>query len=851
MKKVLKILRKIFVVSIVVFLLLIGLAIGLSSIYEDEVKAFVISKIDEKFSADINVDNIELNFWRKFPNASLRFQNISIKDSHLAENPPIFLARDLFLQFDIYDLLNHKYILRKVEAKGGKIDVLIYKSGKNNFDLFKKEESDSTNFFFSMEDFRLVDIDFSYENQSTLQSYNIDLEDIKLPLQMTSEGFDCGIKGGLSITSYRSEGVEIISHRALRVNAGLTFNEAQKKLVFTQSSFNIQGVELTLKGFFELTTTTTTNLLIEAQNVDITQLKPLLPSDAISYLDKYSVSGILNFRTSVVGELGGKTMPAIDAFFSVEKASFSNKEAKLSLKNLSFAGTFTNGRNKSLESSILEITTFTGILNSEKFNGEATIKNFINAKIIANFNSNINMAALKKIAHLKTFDIFQGEMATQFILSLHFNHLLNNPELTYFDYKGKIKFKDAKIKLKAQKVDFSEINGNISFDKNQVSLGAISLVALGSKLHIKAKIVNYLNMVIPLNSKPYFVNADLVGDNISYNHLMQIIEIESDGEPSNPWIAHLNFAVKHFAWEDAVFNDFRGNFAYQDNQWSIKNTSAGFEGGTFGGNISYRPINKNSEFTFNGIYQKLNITKVFSDFNNFNQTTLTSENISGYASGSFSGKMAFDAKSNFIPSSLQLQSNITIENGRIMKVKELNALSDYTKIDDFSDIKFSTLSNNITIANQKIIIPKMHISSDKIDMDVFGTHNFENEYNYHFDILLADILGKKIHKAEENEFGIIEDDGYGKTRIFLNLVGNSEDFEVNYDKKEASNKVKEDINQEGVELKNIIKHEFINARRDSLRRAKKAAKQVEKQKLLDQENGKFIIEWDENDTTDY
>jgi len=266
--------------------------------------------------------------------------------------------------------------------------------------------------------------------------------------------------------------------------------------------------------------------------------------------------------------------------------------------------------------------------------------------------------------------------------------------------------------------------------------------------------------------------------------------------------------------------------------------------------MHYRPIEKNSEFSFRGNYQKLKINDVFSSFQNFGQATLTSNNIFGDATGSFSGKMIFDYQSNLIPSSLQLQSNITIENGRLLGVKELNALSDYTKIDDFSDIKFSTLSNNITIVNQKIIIPKMHISSDKMDMDVFGTHNFENEYNYHFEILLSDIMGRKIEKTQENEFGIIEDDGYGKTKIFLNLYGKGEEFTVKYDKKEASKKIKEDVKQEGTELKNIIKEEFTNARRDSLRQAKKAAKAAAKQKLIDQENGKFIIEWDEGDSTD-
>jgi len=142
----------------------------------------------------------------------------------------------------------------------------------------------------------------------------------------------------------------------------------------------------------------------------------------------------------------------------------------------------------------------------------------------------------------------------------------------------------------------------------------------------------------------------------------------------------------------------------------------------------------------------------------------------------------------------------------------------------------------------------MHVSSDKMDMDVFGTHNFENEYNYHLNILLSDILGKKLKPEKENEFGIIRDDGFGKTRIFLNIIGKGDKFEVKYDKKEVSAKIKEDVKKEGVALKQAIKEDFINEEKKNIRLEKRKVKEAEIQKMNKQLDGKFIIEWDEDST---
>ncbi|MDQ1296961.1 MAG: AsmA 2 protein, partial [Bacteroidota bacterium] len=85
-----------------------------------------------------------------------------------------------------------------------------------------------------------------------------------------------------------------------------------------------------------------------------------------------------------------------------------------------------------------------------------------------------------------------------------------------------------------------------------------------------------------------------------------------------------------------------------------------------------------------------------------------------------------------------------------------------------------------------------------------------NDYEYHVNVLLSEILSKKIRKSKPNttEFGAIKDDGLGRTSLLLKITGKGEDVKVAYDVKAAGSQIKNDIKNERQSLKNILNQEY-------------------------------------------
>jgi hypothetical protein len=102
-------------------------------------------------------------------------------------------------------------------------------------------------------------------------------------------------------------------------------------------------------------------------------------------------------------------------------------------------------------------------------------------------------------------------------------------------------------------------------------------------------------------------------------------------------------------------------------------------------------------------------------------------------------------------------------------------------------------------------------------------------------MLLSDVLKakKKKHDAIEQ---YVEDDGYGKPRLFLALTGPIDNPVVRYDTKAVGRKIADDFKNEKKVFRDVIKQEFGGKKTEPGSNIKKP---VEKQ------SPEFQIEWDE------
>ncbi|NJK95739.1 MAG: AsmA-like C-terminal region-containing protein [Bacteroidales bacterium] len=187
---------------------------------------------------------------------------------------------------------------------------------------------------------------------------------------------------------------------------------------------------------------------------------------------------------------------------------------------------------------------------------------------------------------------------------------------------------------------------------------------------------------------------------------------------------------------------------------------------------------------------------------------------------------------------VEVESTLEIANGELINFEPLLGLSNFIALSELKDIKFSNLRNQVFIRNQQVILPNMDIKSSAFNISGSGIHNFDNHYTYRINVLLSEVLARKAkqNKKENDEFGIVEDDGLGKTKIPLMIVGFNGDYKITYDTRGVKEIVKESMKSQKRELRSIFKEEFGMYKNDTTA-------------IKPKSNTRFKVEWEENQST--
>jgi hypothetical protein len=214
----------------------------------------------------------------------------------------------------------------------------------------------------------------------------------------------------------------------------------------------------------------------------------------------------------------------------------------------------------------------------------------------------------------------------------------------------------------------------------------------------------------------------------------------------------------------------------------------------------------------------INISKLFYQCNNFGQSTLNEKHLKGFATSGieFSGEWSKSLEANL--KSILATGTITIERGELMNFSPLESLSKYIEIQELRDIKFSTLQSSIRIKNEVITIPKTSIRNSAMNVDLWGTHTFKNEIDYHIQLLLSELLAnkKRSNKELDEELSLVENDPENRRSVFIRMTGTVDNPVIKYDRRGLKQKIGEDMKAEKQNLKQILKEEFGLFKKDSI-----------------------------------
>ncbi len=207
------------------------------------------------------------------------------------------------------------------------------------------------------------------------------------------------------------------------------------------------------------------------------------------------------------------------------------------------------------------------------------------------------------------------------------------------------------------------------------------------------------------------------------------------------------------------------------------------------------------------------LPKLFEAFENFDQTTLRAEHLTGTFDASGSVQFTIDHGFNWQPESLDVLGSASIHSGKLSNLEAFEEIADYLRShrlmaplvdpDDLATrlehVEFEHVESPVYISSGTVQLPHTEIRSSAMDITLEGQYRFDSSIDYALGFAMRDLRA-----ADESEFGTITDDGLGH-QFFISMTGTVENPEYGWDREAQKNHRKENFQREKDLLKELFR----------------------------------------------
>lgn len=747
------------------------------SILANNKKALILSKVNnavrQLLPGDAHINDIEINMWRYFPKIEIRLMDVSYKDT--LRHEPLFVAKTVSTTFNIVQIIQRNLDVRDLKVSDGSFHLFTDSSGYSNNYLLKPKQREIERpgkkpqkvFIDNVElqNFHVVIDHVQKEKKYDILIKDMDARikkiDTVLYIRLKEKCLVNGLGFNLAQGSY-------LQNQEVEGTFNIKFNLPQKSLVFSNTKASINKQLYTFGGYFNFSDSGNFRLTVNTRKLIYKQALAMLTDKIQRKLSIYQLSQPIDVTAEIEGPLMYRSIPLVRVEWATEDNTLQTPIAKFD--RCSFTGSYFNERLKGLPrtdpNSAVMFSKFVGNWDGIEVAGSnILITDLSNPILQLKLQSTTQFPALDNKFNLQTIRFIEGIA----VMTLQYNGPLTSNVSLLQKLSGAIHVKDGIIEYEPKTLTFTNCNGDILFNENDISLNNFKCDLNKSHFEVQvqgknagayiqsdpARAVIVCNVQAPFVDLADFRSLFAAKKTISSARkkkgpklaktILNADEILENGTLS------LNMKADHIVFDQFDATAFNSNILFRKDDWLINNISLNTAGGnlTAKGSVQ-QPGATRHDARITVAVKNVNVQKLFYGFNEFGQNGITSHNLRGNFTADANVAVGISSSGSVVPNSITGAVNFSLKNGSLVNYKPLENIKNFIlRNRDLSNVKFAELKNRLDIDHDKIHINRMEIQSNVLSMFVEGIYGLNGNSNILIQLPLSN-LGKKDDKRPQN-----------------------------------------------------------------------------------------------------
>ncbi len=522
--------RKKFWKRLVIFLILAPVllfSITIAIVYwkQDEIVQHFIATANEDFKGKVVLRESHIAPFANFPYISIDLQGFAVYEDKDTTKAPVIALEDMYLGFNLWTLISGKFDIQAIKLANGFVHIVEYEVGDLNitraFETHEEKEVEDLEeeFHLDLQKIEIDHVEFNKLNRDSLL-FDLDIDMAKIKFKSKKDHLYFSLYSDANLTIIDKGDTSFINEKRITTDAKLDYLKEKDEILIDPSKITIADAEFNYSGKIDVLDNFNLDLAFSGKKPDFSLIIGLTPDELIPVFKTFDNRGDVFFNATVRGSSINGFLPKVDARFGCQDGFFRNPRTNKVLEDLSFVATFTNGEERTLESSRFEIKDFNAKPEQGEFRVNLSVTNFVSPDVDLNLLTKFDLNYLAQFLNVDQLTDLSGRVE----LETNFHDIidLENPEKALEElnqsYFTVLKVDRLGFRIPGYKEKFEDINVDLEVKGKRADLKTFNFKVGGSDLSISGD-VNNLPAILHHTNERIVSNLKLSANAVDINEL--------------------------------------------------------------------------------------------------------------------------------------------------------------------------------------------------------------------------------------------------------------------------------------------------------------------------------------------
>lgn len=750
--------KKILSVTAIIIAVVVLVIIFLPLAFKGKIVEIAKKEVNKTMNARIDFEDLGLNFFRNFPNATVSLSNFYIAGVDEFEGDTLLYSKNLSATVNLGSFFgNSGYEITKINIDDTKVHVIVLEDGKANWEIMKtdgeevvEETAEESDFSLKLKKVSINNSDITYDDRSAAMSAQLKGINLTLSGDMSADETTIKSKATIDALSFIMDKIPYLSKVNTEANLDVIADLKNMKFTLADNELRLNEIRASIDGWLAMMEDESMemDLKLNAPKTQFKDILSLIPAIYAKDFKDLKTSGEASVDAYIKGVMKDDLLPAFDVKLNVGNAMFQYPGMPKSVNQI-YVDLRAYNEGGIADKTVVDISKFHFEMGGNPFDIRMNISNPVsdmNLKLSAVGKLNLDM--IKEVYPLEDMEL-SGNLDANLNLATRMSYI--EKEL-YDKVEASGNLNVNNMLIRSENSDDIQLqSAHLGFSPRYVDLTNFSAQIGKNDISAHGKLENFI---------PYFMKDETLKGSLSVksnylnlNDFMTETESETPSDTTSIGVIeipknldfNLSATLAHVIFDNLDMKNVAGTILVKDGKADLKNVSMNALGGNLGVS-GYYDTGKNPkqpEVSMNLDIKNASFAQTFSTFVTIQKLAPVFENIAG----NFSTSFGFNSElgSDFMPILTSLTANGLLQsnNVEISDLPVLDGLAAILKNESLKDIKAKDLNLPFSIAEGRVNTKPFDLAFNGGNMNLSGSTGIDQTIDYIAKIDLGEKLANK------------------------------------------------------------------------------------------------------------